>query len=222
MPESLSVLLTYDHAIEFLKQLPWFWVLFFAFVITFVENIFPPSPSDSILLFMGSLVTLNVVGFIPLLIFSTLGSTCGFLLMYYIGDKFGTKITKSKKFSFINEKNLEKPDAWFKKYGYYLIVVNRFLSGTRAVISFFAGMSKLNFTKTLILSTISAALWNLILIELGIIFTKNLNQVISYMTMYGKILFPIIILLIVFYLIKVYFFSKNSSSESTDNNSLLK
>lgn len=216
MPEGLSAILTYDYAIEFLKHLPWFWVLVFAFAITFVENIFPPSPSDSILLFMGSLVTLGVVDFIPLLIFSTLGSTCGFLLMFYIGDKFGTTLTRTKKFSFINDKNLEKPEAWFKKYGYYLIVVNRFLSGTRAVISFFAGMSKLNFTKTLILSTISAALWNFILIELGVIFSKNLNQVINYMSMYGKILFPIIALLIVFYLIKIYFFSKNSSSESKD------
>lgn len=186
-----------DYALEILKNIDWYWVLIFAFFITFIENIFPPSPSDILLLFMGSLVVLGNVGFVPLLISSTLGSIVGFLVMYYIGKVFGEKIIESKKIPFINAESLEKPKLWFNKYGFYIIVANRFLSGTRAVISFFAGISHLSLPKTVILSLLSAGLWNFILIYLGMIFSDNLEKVIEYINLYGKILFPSILVILI-------------------------
>ena len=39
---------------------------------------------------------------------------------------------------------IEKIEVWFAKYGYWVIFANRFLSGTRSVISLFAGIFKLN------------------------------------------------------------------------------
>lgn len=205
MFESLHSL---DAAIAFLSHLEWYWVLGFAFFITMLENIFPPSPSDSILVFMGSLIALGTVGFFPLLILATLGSIVGFMIMFYLGSKFGHSVVESNKMPFINQKNLEKPEKWFQKWGYYLIVANRFLSGTRAVISFFAGMSDLNFKKTIVLSAISALIWNSILIYLGVVFGNNFKAILDYLSLYGKIIFPIIGLLIVIFLVKKFWWDK--------------
>jgi len=196
-----------DWSYEFLKTVPWYSVLIFAMFITFLENIFPPSPSDVLLVFMGTLVSVGTVDFISLLVMATTGSTFGFLVMYLLGDKFETKIIDSDKLPFITKKQLEKPEQWFRKYGYYIIVANRFLSGTRAVISFFAGMSKLDLIKTTILSSISALIWNAILIMLGILFADNLELVKHYIAIYGKIVFPIIILLILIISLKYIFFN---------------
>lgn len=202
MPDFIELFTNLDYAKTFLVSIQWYWVLMFAFLVTFIENIFPPSPSDFILVFMGSLITLGNVNFISLLLCSTLGSFLGFLVMFYIGKFFGDKIIDSNKIKFINKESLIKPMQWFQKYGYYLIVVNRFLSGTRAVISFIAGMSHLSIPKTIILSTISAALWNCVLIFLGVSFSNNLDVIINYVTLYGKIIFPILILIIIFFVIK--------------------
>jgi len=183
-------------------------VLGFALFITMLENIFPPSPSDSVLVFMGSLVGIGTIGFLPLLVFATIGSVLGFIIMFLLGSKFGERIVDSNKLAFINQKSMEKPEQWFRKYGYYLIIANRFLSGTRAVISFFAGLSDLDLKKTVILSTGSALVWNSILIYLGYIFGNNYEEILNYLGLYGKIIFPIIGLVIVIFLIKKYWWDK--------------
>jgi len=197
-----------QSAINFLSHLEWYWVLGFALFITMLENIFPPSPSDSVLVFMGSLVGIGTIGFLPLLVFATIGSVLGFIIMFLLGSKFGERIVDSNKLAFINQKSMEKPEQWFRKYGYYLIIANRFLSGTRAVISFFAGLSDLDLKKTVILSTGSALVWNSILIYLGYIFGNNYEEILNYLGLYGKIIFPIIGLVIVIFLIKKYWWDK--------------
>lgn len=188
-------------AIEIIKTVPWHYVLLIAFLLTFIENIFPPSPSDVLLMFMGSLISIGTVGFFPLFITSTLGSILGFLLMYWLGFKYGNKIIKSNKLPFITKENLAKPEVWFKKYGYYIIVANRFLSGTRALISFFAGISELPIYKTTILSALSAALWNIILLLIGFEIGENIEQMNYILNIYGKILIPLIVVLILGFLL---------------------
>jgi membrane protein DedA with SNARE-associated domain len=205
-----------ETIIEFIKHIPPFWILVLAFVITYVENIFPPSPSDSILVFMGALVASETVHFLPLLIFATLGSTFGFLTMFVLGVKFEMGFVKKDRLKFVSKKALLKVEELFKKWGYWLIVANRFLSGTRAVIAFFAGMSLLSLRKSTILSFISALLWNSILIYLGYVFGENWKIVDEYMTLYGNILLPIIIVLIIAYFVYTYIQSRKES-ENTEN-----
>lgn len=202
MTDFVELFTNLDYAISVLKSIEWYWVLLFAFLVTFIENLFPPSPSDVILLFMGSLVALGNVTLVPLLFTSTAGSVIGFLVMYYLGKVSGHKIIESRKISFITNEALEKPKQWFNKYGYYIIIANRFLSGTRAVISFLAGMSELSLIRITALSAMSALLWNFILIYLGIIFSNNLDKVQEYITLYGKIIFPIIIISIIFFSVR--------------------
>ena len=195
-----------------LRIIPWYSILIFALFITFLENIFPPSPSDVLLLFMGTLIAdSSHLTFLNLSIASTAGSTLGFVTMYYLGYKFENKIVESNKLKFISKENLEKPTNWFNKYGYFIIVANRFLSGTRAIISFFAGVSKLDIKKTTILSAISAYVWNSILIYLGIVFASNLDIVKEYINLYGKIVFPLLIIIILVLLIKFIINRKKSN-----------
>ena len=198
-----------DWSVNFLQNVPWYSVLIFAFFITFLENIFPPAPCDTILVFMGTLVGISAVGFLPLAVFSTLGSLAGFGAMFWIGLKFGTRVIESPRFSFINSKSMEKPERWFKKYGYFLIVANRFLAGTRAGIAFFAGMTKLDINKSLILSAISGLFWNSILIGLGFVFADNIDIVKDNIKLYGKIAAPIIIIALA---IGIFFWLKNSKN----------
>lgn len=208
----IETLFDFEAAIQYLKDVDWYWVLIFAFLVTMIENIFPPSPSDSVLVFTGTLIPLGTVGFIPLLLVATLGSVVGFIIMFVLGYNFGHRVVESNRIKFINQKSLEKPEEWFRKWGYYLIVANRFLSGTRAVISFFAGMSELSLSKTIILSAVSALIWNAILIYLGYIFADNYQLILGYIEQYGKIIFIIISVLLVAFLIKKFWWDKRKKN----------
>jgi membrane protein DedA with SNARE-associated domain len=199
--------------INYLSNVPWYWILGFALFITFLENIFPPAPCDTALLFCGSLVGLGAVDFVPLLIFSTAGSMIGFILIFRIGRTLGLRIVGSHRFPFINKENIKKPQEWFEKYGNAIIIINRFMSGTRAVISFVAGMSKMPYSLALILSGVSALLWNTILILLGMFFGANWRHAEYYITMYGKFIFPLIFLVIIV-LIAIKYYKKKKAKNT--------
>lgn len=147
---------------------------------------------------MGAMASMGHVGYVPLLLASTLGSTLGFAAMYWLGSKFDKKVIHSGKFKFLSSEGLLKAEDWFRKYGLWLIVANRFLTGTRAVISFFAGISRLQFSVTVALSAISALVWNSLLIYLGSVFGDNWKTVDYYMSLYGKIILPIAVVIILF------------------------
>lgn len=186
------------------------WIYLTLFFFAYIENIFPPSPSDLVVAIGGSLVGTGTLYLIPTFLFVTAGSLLGFLTAFIIGWQFDKRLIHSGKIKFINVQSFEKVENAFRKWGFYLIVANRFLPGTRAVIAFFAGMSRLNVNKTTILSLISAAIWNSFLIYLGITFGKNVDVIDRYLNTYSNIVLIITGILIIFFIVK-YFITKRKN-----------
>jgi len=186
-----------ETVISYLQQLNPFWVYFSIFFIAYLENIFPPAPSDIIIVAAGYLVGIGHIDFSLALVASTLGSTSGFMTMYQIGDWFGLKMIETGKIKFLPLESIHKVEQWFRQYGYWLIVVNRFLSGTRAVVGFFAGMSEVKFVPTMILCFVSASLWNFILVYAGILLGENWETIGFYLSTYSQIVTALIVTAIV-------------------------
>lgn len=186
-----------------------------AFFFQFVENLFPPSPSDVVLLFLGSLVSFDKVDFLSLLIVATIGSLLGFMTMFIIGKLFGEKILDTGKFKFINQESLAKARRWFRRWGYGIVVANRFLSGTRAVVSFFAGAAELSVFKSTLFAGISALIWNALILYAGVTLGSNWKNAVVFLELYWKIvLIALFIALsgyVLFYLLKAKK-SKNSAN----------
>ena len=188
------------------------WIYITLFLFAFIENVFPPSPSDLVIVIGGTLVGTGDLNFILSLIFATLGSITGFMLMFYIGSTVDKKVIHSGRFRFIPINSIEKVEIWFRKYGYMVIVANRFMPGTRAVISFFAGISNLESKKTTLLCFISALAWNIIMLYLGFIFGDNVAKVDEYLTTYSNIVIVITILIILFFVVRFFFRKSKSAS----------
>jgi membrane protein DedA with SNARE-associated domain len=161
--------------------------------IAFIENIFPPSPSDTVIVFGGSLVGIGRVGFVETLLWATVGSTLGFIVMYKVGDWFGDKILEQGKIKFIPAEAVKKVDDWFRRYGYWIIIANRFLPGTRSVVSFFAGMAELKLLITTLLCFLSALTWNAILITGGYYLGSNWERIGFYMSTYSQVVTTIVV-----------------------------
>ncbi len=194
-----------EDIIIFLQGLPPTGILIFAAAITFTENVFPPAPCDILLVFCGTLVGLGTVGWLPLILSSSAGSLLGFLLMYWIGLSSGKKMLHSGRLPFGSHSMLSKVQSWFQKYGYGLIVVNRFLSGTRAIISFFAGLAGLQLAKTVLLSACSALLWNGLLVYIGSLAGDNWREIQFYLSSYGKTITGIFVVVVLLLAARWYF-----------------
>lgn len=186
-----------ESIILYLQQLDAMWVYITIFFIAYIENIFPPSPSDVMIVAAGYLVGIGQIGFWPALIIATIGSTTGFMTMYQIGDWFGIKIIEKGKMKFLPLDSVHKVEEWFRRYGYGLIVVNRFLSGTRAIVGFFAGISEVKFLPTAILCFISAFIWNWILIYAGTLLGENWEAIGFYLTTYSQIVTALIVSIVI-------------------------
>ncbi len=187
------------------------WIYITLFLFAFVENVFPPSPSDVVIVIAGSLVGTGAISFIISLIFATVGSITGFMLMFYIGSTVDKKVIQSGRFRYIPVNSIDKVEIWFRKYGYMVIVANRFMPGTRAVISFFAGISNLDPKRTITLCFVSALLWNIIMLYLGFVFGDNVEMVDKYLTTYSNIVIAVTVIVILFFIAKLFFRKKRST-----------
>lgn len=186
-----------DGILEFINSLEPAYVYLAIFLAAFLENVFPPIPGDVVVIFGAYLVGRGSFSFIFAFIAVTIGSFLGFMGLYFIGFFFSDRLLNSKKFKFLHSKSFKQAEALFKKYGLKLVLSNRFLSGARSFISFIAGMYKLNEKWVALLSLISCALWNVILLFLGVVIGKNQEEILSILRTYNIIVFVVLIIIII-------------------------
>jgi len=201
----------FEDILTRIATFPPFWIYVTLFFFAFVENVFPPSPSDVLLVVGGTLIGTGAINFILALTFATIGSITGFMLMFYIGSTVDKKLIHSGRFRYIPVNTIEKVESWFRKYGYFIIVANRFMPGTRAVISFFAGISNLDPKKTIMLCFVSALLWNSIMLYLGFVFGDNVAIVDEYLTTYRNIVIVVTVVVVLFFIVRFFFRKKKAA-----------
>ncbi|MBC8124819.1 MAG: DedA family protein [Candidatus Kapabacteria bacterium] len=182
-----------ETLVTFFMGLPPWGVLALTFFIAYIENLFPPAPSDVVLVFIGTIVGVGVVGFVPTLIAATAGSVLGFSTAYALGRRYGNAIADSPLVPFITRDLIAKVERWFDKYQGLIIIANRFLAGTRAVIAFVAGISRLPFPRTVIYCAVSAAIWNAILLTVGVNVGSRWRDVDQYIAAYGWVVTGLIV-----------------------------
>jgi membrane protein DedA with SNARE-associated domain len=199
-----------EQILIYISSLDTTWIYLILFFFAFIENIFPPSPSDVVVIVGASLIASSSVGFIPVLIITSVGSALGFILMYYVGFFLSEKVIRTGKIKFIDDNALQRTDRWFSKYGYWIILTNRFLPGTRSVISFFSGVYELDIKKTFIFALVSAFLWNILIIYFGMTVGNNVELIDYYLTTYSNFVVAITILILVILILR-YFIKKRKN-----------
>lgn len=188
-------------------------VLFFS---AFAENVIPPVPGDTVVVIGAYLVSTDKLGFWGVFISTCLGSSFGFMVMYYVGAKFGRSfIHKKSRSKIFKESRIKKVEVWFADWGYWVIFANRFLSGTRSVVSIFAGLFHLNPFYVFGLGLISTMFWNGILISLGLLLGENWNILIDYISRYNFIF--IVLTILVFLVIFINKFLKKKKNTEVNS-----
>ena len=199
--------------IEFMNSFGYFGV----FLLIAIENIFPPIPSEVILLFGGFMTTYTKLNIIFMIISSTLGSLIGAIVLYYIGKIFNKerlkKIISGKIGKILRLKNsdIDKADKWFDTKGNKTVFFCRFIPIVRSLISIPAGMSEMPIIKFLTYTIFGSLIWNTVLIITGKMVGNNWNKILTIFDTYSHIV--LIIFIIIFIILITIFYKKRKKNK---------
>jgi len=178
------------------------WFYFALLLSSFVENVVPPIPGDTVTVFAAYIVGRSRQRFAGVFLATTLGSTAGFMALYTVGRLVSRDYFIRRNFRFLPASSFVGAERWFQRYGYRIILANRFFSGIRSVISVVCGLYRLPWQRVLILSCAGCAVWNLLLIWAGYLLGANWILIEKIMSRYSGALFILMALAIGLWLLR--------------------
>lgn len=133
-------------------------------LLMFLENIFPPIPSEVIMSLGGVGVAQGRFDFWPLVLVAVIGTTLGNWVWYSIGRWFGYErlkplIDRHGRWLTMDWHEVEKLHDFFLRHGSGIVFVCRFMPIARTMISLPAGMVKMSQLKFLIWTAAGSTIW---------------------------------------------------------------
>lgn len=162
------------------------------FAIAYLENVVPPIPGDVLVAFAGYLAAEGLLRLDLALAGTTIASVAGFMTLYHLGARMGDGINLERDrhwmFRFIGFAYMDRARRWMNRTGPAIIVANRFLAGTRSVISLMAGISHVPARLAVAYSFVSSLLWNSLLLAGGWLVRENWERIGGYLNTYGLVI----------------------------------
>lgn len=155
-------------------------------VLMFLENVFPPIPSEVIMPLAGFTSTQGRLNFIGVVLAGVLGSVLGALPLYYLGRFVGEERLKQWADSYgkwltVSSKEIERSDQWFERHGSKAVFFCRLVPGIRSLISIPAGLSGMRLIPFLLYTALGAGIWTTVLAYLGRLLGQNYELVDRYL-----------------------------------------
>lgn len=156
------------------------------FVLTFLENVFPPVPSELIMPLAGYKAAEGSLS-LPLVIAAgTAGSLAGASIWFYAGLKLGHQrvrrlAERHGRWLTMSPDDVEKATAWFERHGGPAVLIGRLIPAIRSVISLPAGIARMPLPGFLALSAIGTGLWTIFLVCAGYLLESQHAVVADYL-----------------------------------------
>lgn len=141
-------------------------------LLMFLENVFPPIPSELIMGVGGMAVARGTMAFWPLLLAGSVGSTLGNYIWFLVGDRWGYRrlqplIERWGRWLTVEWEDVERAGRFFRKHGQWLVFALRFSPFLRTMISLPAGLAHMKHGKFLAFTFAGTMVWNVLLIKGG-------------------------------------------------------
>ncbi|MEI6847091.1 MAG: VTT domain-containing protein [Chlorobiaceae bacterium] len=160
-----------------------------------MKNFIPLVPLDVSIALIGYLLLYTKLSHCMAIIWPSIGSTLGFMVIYMLSRRFGLKL--------YDPNNTLLPSKWterihrifpyaelllvqkrFEKHGYFAVLINRFLLGSRSLILPVAGLMDLNIGIVFLAAGLSATVWNVLLIYGGYLLGYNWQHIGEFVALY--------------------------------------
>lgn len=164
------------------------------FLLIFLENVFPPIPSELILTFGGFMTTSTSMQVPLVIVIATVGSVVGAVALYGIGalvpePQLKAFIKRSGAHMGFSEGDIGKAYGWYDKYGYWSVFLCRMVPIVRSLISVPAGMLRMPMLPFLVFTGLGSAIWNTILVCAGAALGENWASVMDFTARYDKMMY---------------------------------
>ena len=165
-------------------------------VLMFVENVFPPIPSELVMPLGGFLVAQGELSLPGVILAGTLGSVAGTLILFFVGRRFPQErlqrwIERRGQWFLITVDDVERAYRWFDRHGRAAVFFARVVPGVRSLISLPAGSSGMRLGPYLLYTTLGAGIWTTGLAYGGMLLGdqyQRLSRLLSQATLVGAVL----------------------------------
>jgi membrane protein DedA with SNARE-associated domain len=148
----------------------------------FIENLFPPIPSEVILPMAGFAARLGQLSLLGAIAWTTAGSVVGAWLLYGLGAWLGHARMRRvfARVPLVNLDDVDKSTAWFHKHGYKAVFFGRMIPVFRSFISIPAGAERMGFLVFTSLTMMGSLIWNSTFILAGYLLGANWHRIDPY------------------------------------------
>jgi membrane protein DedA with SNARE-associated domain len=150
----------------------------------FLDTIFPPIPSETIMPLAGflSMQEAQSMNFVGAVIAGTFGSVLAAVVLYYLGRVLGIERLKSwsrryGKWILLDEHEIDRGFDWFEKNGKAAVFFTRMIPGLRSLISIPAGANGMSLGVYLLYTIPGTAIWVVALAFVGRALSENYDNV---------------------------------------------
>lgn len=179
-------------------------------ILMFIENVFPPIPSELIMPLSGYTAAQGDLSLAGVIAAGSVGSLLGAFMWYWIGRKLGADrlenwSAKHGRWITMSPDDVTGVNKWFSKYGYWAVLFGRLVPTVRTLIAIPAGIFKMPPLKFLILTAIGTLMWEGVLAFIGYKLGENYDAVDRFV---GPVSIAVLGALACWYLYRVITFKK--------------
>jgi membrane protein DedA with SNARE-associated domain len=147
-----------------------------------LENLFPPVPSEVILPLAGFTASQGSFGLAEAILWTTLGSLVGAIVMYYLGAALGRRRMYAiwDRLPLVRTDDLERAEAWFGRHGTKAVFLGRMVPIFRSLISVPAGLERMSLPLFVLLTVAGSAIWNSVFVVAGYVLGEQWHRVEAY------------------------------------------
>lgn len=141
-------------------------------MVMFLENVFPPIPSEIVLPLAGSLTIDGPFTLLGVTLAGSAGSIAGAWVFYGLGrwydeQRIRVLVRNYGKWFLLKEEDLDRAVSWFRRYGELAVFFGRMVPIVRSLISIPAGMAHVSALKFTLYTALGTTAWNLALALAG-------------------------------------------------------
>lgn len=152
------------------------------FLLTLLETMFPPIPSEVVLPLAGMRAAQGPLGLAGVILFATAGSMLGNFLWYLIAraispERFRGFIDRHGRWLTMNWRDVEKVQGHFERHGAGIVFVGRMIPALRTFISIPPGILRMPVARYLFWSTLGTLIWSAMLAGGGYALGANFERI---------------------------------------------
>jgi membrane protein DedA with SNARE-associated domain len=197
-------------------------------VIAFLENMFPPTPSEFLYPLAGKIAADGDVTLFGVIFAGLIGSLVGSMVYYMLGYWLGPERTRALianygtvnlfgwRVQIVTVEAFDRALGWFEKRGGIVIIVVRNLPLIHSAVSIPAGVVRMNVLLFLLYTSIGVLLWIAPLATLGYWLGNNWERVLELLEIYQNLWYIVLAALLVWFVIR-RLRSRKKSAEIVEN-----